>query len=353
MTLSCLLFPCLQKSVQQAGSGHNRPNDNATVKIKYSGRVKGSDKPFVDRSAEVQTIVLGSDPNLVWGLEEGIKNMHTGEHSTIFVSPQYGFGAVGNKDLGIPPHAALEFDVTLVEFTRGPDSSTMDFAAKLAHMESIKNFGNAVFKAGVSLDRAQKVYAKAMGVFPYIDSLDDAQKAQVHGVQLACISNVVITKMKQGDLEEVVKQATVGLGINPKHVKLLYNRALAYLKQGLLAEGEADLKTAAAADPSNADVARELKGVKARVKAIADKEKKAFGGFFGRVKLVSDEEEKAAAAAAEKARKEQEAKDADNMSDEDEDDVPEAGSAAPAAAPAAADAAAMDATATPADKPAA
>ena len=287
--------------------------------------------------------------------QEGIKNMHVGEQCTLFVAPSYGFGPAGSTALGIPANADLEFSVELVDFTRGKEGDSMDFPDKLAYMVSLKDYGNALFKAAVSLTRAQKAYAKAMAVFPYLESLDDASKASVQAVQLTCISNVVITKMKQGDLDEVVKQATVGLAINPKHVKLLYNRALAYLKQGLLAESEADLKVAAEADPSNKDVLKELALVKSKVKAIADKERKAFGGFFGRVKLVSDEEEKqakqqAAAAAAAAAAKEDSNMSDDDDEDEDEDDQPEPAAAAEAAVAAAAAAAA--APATDAEKPA-
>lgn len=310
----------VKKAVKVAGSGHNRPSDQSTVVVKYSGKVKGDAfEPFVTHMDAPVTLQLGKDASLVWGLEEGIKNMHVGERSSIFVAPSYAYGAVGDKALSIPPNAELEFDVELVSFERGPDSSTMDFDAKLAHMTALKDLGNAAFKAG-QLKRAQAAYAKAMGVFPYLEALEDAQKAAVTAVQLACISNVVITHVRGGALDEVVKQAGVGLALNPRHVKLLFNRGAAYNKQGLLAEAEADLKLAAETDPANQDVARELRAVKAKVKAIADKEKKAFGGFFGRVKLVSDEEEKKAADEAAKAQ----AKLTDDMSDDssDEEEAP-------------------------------
>jgi FK506-binding protein 4/5 len=318
----------VKKSVKVSGSGHNRPADQSTVVVKYEGKVAGAEKPFVSKMDAPVTLQLGRDASLPWGLEEGIKNMHIGERSTVYVAATpYGYGAAGDAALGVPPNAALEFDVELISFERGPDSSSMDFPAKLAHATSLKELGNAAFKAG-QLQRAVAAYTKAMQVFPYLGALDDEQKAQVSAVQLACISNIVIVKARQGDLDEVIKQAGVGLEQNPKHVKILFQRGLAYSKRGMLPEAEADLKLAAETDPKNADVARELRNVRAKVKAIHEKEKKAFGGFFGKVKLVSEEEEKAAelAAAKSKAAAAAAADDSD-MSDEEEPlpAVPQAG----------------------------
>jgi tetratricopeptide (TPR) repeat protein len=166
----------------------------------------------------------------------------------------------------------------------------MQFEDKLKHMVSLKDLGNGIFKAGVSLTRAVKVYSKAMTVFPYLEALEPEQKAEVEKVHLTCLSNIVVCKQKEGDLGEVIKQATVGLNMNPRHIKLLYLRGAAYAKQNQFPEAEADLKLAAEVDPNNKDVARELRNIKAKVRAIVEKEKKAFGGFFNKVKLVSEEE---------------------------------------------------------------
>jgi FKBP-type peptidyl-prolyl cis-trans isomerase len=339
----------VRKSVKQEGSGHNRPTDHSTVVVKYEGRVAGApadSKPFVSHMDAPVTLQLGKDATLAWGLEEGIKNMHVGERSTIFVNANpYGYGSAGNAELGVPANADLEFDVELVSFERGPDSSTMDFAAKLAHAVSIKDLGNLAFKSA-QLSRALKVYRKAIDVFPYLGSLDDEQKAQVTTMQLACMSNMAICYAKQGAVDKVIDQARAGLELNPKHVKLLFQRALALMKKGLLVEAEADLKAAQAADPSNKDVARELAAIKAKNKAIADREKKAFGGFFGKVKLVSDEEEAAAKRAAEAAAKSAAAAADDSEMSDDEEEAAEpaaAAEAAPAEAAAQAEAAAADA----------
>ena len=59
----------VKKSVTVVGSGYNRPNDNATVKVKFSGKVKGAHNNFVEQTAEPVEIKLGADPNTIWGLE--------------------------------------------------------------------------------------------------------------------------------------------------------------------------------------------------------------------------------------------------------------------------------------------
>jgi hypothetical protein len=336
----------VKKATSQPGTGHNRPNDNATVTLKYAGRVKGVDRPFVDHMAEPLTIKLCTDPQLVWGLEEGIKNMHIGEVAKIFVAPSYGFGEKGNAQLGITAGAELEFDVELIDMTKGPEAGELAFDAKLAYMTALKEFGNGVFKLGVNLDRAEKLYTKVVNVFPYEGSLTEDQKKQVDAVKIAAISNHTLCKLKAANWEAVVQHATAGLAVDPKHVKCLYYRAQAYNKLGQASEAESDLRTAQAADPSNKEVARELAAIKARLAAQAKKERTTFGGFFNKIQLVSEEEERQAEKerkeAEEKRKREAEAEE-DSSDEEPEADSDEpmkpaedAAAAAPAAVPASA-----------------
>jgi len=283
---------CVKKSIQQTGEGYNRPNDFATCTIKYTGRVKGSEKPFVDHSSEAVTVHLTQDTSLIWGLEEGVKNMLKGERSILFVSPMYGFGTRGDESLGAPPNFDLEFDVELLNFEKGKESFEMDYEGKRDRMKTLKDCGNAHFKLGIALDRAIKVYQKAINMFQYEDSLEDAQKNDIHALKVACISNVAVCKLKQGLIEEVVHQATAGLNIQPRHVKLLYLRGLAHNRQNQLVEAERDLKLAHEIDSKNVEVLRELRTLQSKQRAIKDKEKNLFGGFFNKVRLVSEEEEK-------------------------------------------------------------
>lgn len=102
------------KKIIKKGEGHNRPNENATVVVKYTAKVKETGHVFEEHK-EPTTIHLNSAKN-VYGFEEGVKNMYIGEHSVFTIQPSYAYGSTGKPDSQIPPHAVLEFDVELLSF---------------------------------------------------------------------------------------------------------------------------------------------------------------------------------------------------------------------------------------------
>jgi tetratricopeptide (TPR) repeat protein len=201
----------------------------------------------------------------------------------------------------------------------------MDFDAKLKYMTSLKEQGNTAFKQAFNLKRAEALYTKCVNTFPYEGALDDEQKKQVDGVKLSAMTNHTLCKVKSNDFSEqgVLGHSNAALAVDPKSVKALYYRGLAHSKMGHMANALSDFKAAAAIDPANKDVARELAALRAKNKAETDRERKAFGGFFGKVQLVSPEEEARAAKQAEDAALKKLQEDTDMNSDSDEADEEE------------------------------
>lgn len=52
----------------------------------------------------------------VEGLGLAFQNMHIGDHWTVYVPQELGYGATGCSDLGIPPYSTLIYDITLVDY---------------------------------------------------------------------------------------------------------------------------------------------------------------------------------------------------------------------------------------------
>jgi FKBP-type peptidyl-prolyl cis-trans isomerase len=87
------------------------------VQVHYVGTLARTGRRFDScrSAARPFQFVVGND-EVVEGFEEGVRGMRLGGRRRIEVPAPLGYGASGNPAAGIPPDAALVFDVTLVGF---------------------------------------------------------------------------------------------------------------------------------------------------------------------------------------------------------------------------------------------
>lgn len=78
---------------------------------------KYDDKVFEDRTVTF-TVGEGSEANIIDGVEHAVENLKKGETAKVIIKPQYAFGSDGNKELGIPPNATVEYLITLISFEK-------------------------------------------------------------------------------------------------------------------------------------------------------------------------------------------------------------------------------------------
>jgi len=206
----------IMKEFLKEGEGYNKPNDNATVTIRYSARidnVKSSadeKQPFgelVIKPHQEVTINMGEDLDMLAGMDQCLKHMLKGEKSVFFVKPKYGYGASGHAGLKIPPQAHLVYEIELVDFSKGMETWQMNFEQKLEAATHKKDQGNTLFKA----DRVQEALARydgAIRFFQYEGSLEEDQKTRVKNLKVTAHSNKAACKHKLGDHAGVVADAT-------------------------------------------------------------------------------------------------------------------------------------------------
>lgn len=100
--------------VQTPGEGAS-PNPGDRVAVRYRGQFPNGE--VFDESGEEPT-VLPVD-NVVPGFRNALLDMREGETRTVFLPPAQAYGILGSPGPGgqggIPPNAALEFEITLVE----------------------------------------------------------------------------------------------------------------------------------------------------------------------------------------------------------------------------------------------
>ncbi|KAG2423969.1 hypothetical protein HXX76_014908 [Chlamydomonas incerta] len=99
------------KTVTAPGSGWEQCQDMFEAKVSYSARVAGADKPFASAEDVAFSVAEGL---LVPAVRIAVKTMKRGEQVQLKVKPEYGFGAAGSSEYGVPPNADLEIDLTLL-----------------------------------------------------------------------------------------------------------------------------------------------------------------------------------------------------------------------------------------------
>ena len=105
-------------TITEPGEGPS-PTAADRVRIRYEGRY--ADGEVFDASGdEPAELPVGG---VVPGFREALLDMKVGESRTVYLSPELAYGLTGSPGPGgqggIPPNAALEFDITLVEIVEG------------------------------------------------------------------------------------------------------------------------------------------------------------------------------------------------------------------------------------------
>lgn len=105
-------------TITEAGEGPS-PSLGDRVRILYEGRFTDGEV-FDSSEGEPTELPVGG---VVPGFREALLDMNVGESRTIFLPPDLAYGLTGSPGPGgqggIPPNAALEFDITLVEIVEG------------------------------------------------------------------------------------------------------------------------------------------------------------------------------------------------------------------------------------------
>lgn len=105
-------------TITEPGTGPS-PTANDQVSIRYEGRFVNGE-PFDASGDEPATLPVGA---VVPGFRESLLDMKVGESRTVYLPPDLAYGLTGSPGPGgqggIPPNAALEFDITLVEIVQG------------------------------------------------------------------------------------------------------------------------------------------------------------------------------------------------------------------------------------------
>ena len=86
------------------------PVEGDTVQVNYSGRVKGKKTEFDKNDGGYPFEFTLGERKVVAGWESAVPKLRVGDHATLTLAPEFGYGETGDSD-DIPPNATLIFKV--------------------------------------------------------------------------------------------------------------------------------------------------------------------------------------------------------------------------------------------------
>ncbi|PNW79024.1 hypothetical protein CHLRE_09g398067v5 [Chlamydomonas reinhardtii] len=204
------------KSVTAEGSGWEQCQDLFEAKVSYSARVAGAEAPFA--SAEAVTFTV-SEGLLVPAVRVAVKTMKRGERVQLKVKPEYGFGAAGSSEYGVPPGADLEIELTLLGWNNVEYCNNENTVVKKTLVECDNEYRRPNEGASVTLRVTGKVLPDGPVFMKHGEGSElrfVTEEEQVpEGLELA------VMKMKKGETAVVtVNDPAYGYGDKPRTVSV-------------------------------------------------------------------------------------------------------------------------------------
>lgn len=153
----------VRRIILERGSNtdYYKPKEGAAVKAHVLGRYKG--RVFEDTDVEL-VLGEGSESGVIEGVEVGLADMKKNERVHLDILPSYAFGEEGSDKFDIPPRAAVEYEVRLLEFDKMKE--TWDYAniqERVDDAVSVKEKGTKYFREN-KFRLAHRVYTRALGI---------------------------------------------------------------------------------------------------------------------------------------------------------------------------------------------
>ena len=198
----------------------------------------------------------------VRGLELGAAAMRKGEVAELVCAAPYAFGAAGDADLGVPPGAAVRFEVRLFGWETTGRRELPGAAELVAWARRLKAVGAERCAAGRWAD-ARRLYAEGARVLGDADfdksayaagRLAPAARGDAADLALALWRNEALCCLKLDEWREAEAACSRVLDRRTQDAKALYRRGVARTRLGDVDGALADLRAASALEPDDRSI---------------------------------------------------------------------------------------------------
>lgn len=180
------------------------------------------------------------------------------------------------------------------DFTDEPKEPALPLPESLYRANSLKETGNAAFKAGNLLD-AKTAYRDAIKALqPHRlltpPAISDAEYVDLRSALVSLHGNSSMVAMKEEQWPDVIKAANEVLAIESDNIKSLYRRSVAYRRMGRLEDSKEGLQRVLQLDAANSAAKKELIEVTKELKLHHQKEKQSYNAMFSKGSIYDDRE---------------------------------------------------------------
>ncbi|XP_077558971.1 FK506-binding protein 59kD [Haemaphysalis longicornis] len=272
------------RSVITPGELYTNPKEGGTVKVHLKGTCDG--RVFEERDVEF-VLGEGETVGVVQGIEDGLLKFKKNEKSRLRIAPSKAFGAEGHADLGIPPNATVDYEVTLKAFENTKEAWEMETNEKIEQAEISKGKGTDFLK-GEKYQLALAKYRRAVGLVEHEDNLQGEQKERRDAVMLALQLNMALCHLKMDDPIEAIRACDKALDIDPRSEKGFFRRGLAHFATKEYAQAQKDFEEVLKIDANNKAARNQLSICTVKLKQQLERERQMYKHIFSRMAAQAD-----------------------------------------------------------------
>lgn len=266
----------LVKTTISAGKGEStRPQPGDEVIISFEGTTE--DGKVVDSDKECHLFVQEGD--VILGLDLTVALMELGEISSVTVDSQFAYGLMGRTP-DIQPNSNLKYRIELLDNLGSADFGTMPFKRRMEIAEQKRNRGNELFNRQ-DYGAAISSYTSAQNNLEQDSKLSEAEKFVLDQCLVKCLNNQAICQLKIDAYDAALKTCESVLKTDPKNVKAMFRKGKAQNLKGDYINAVKSLSEAFKLDPSNKEIAKELKEAKDKLTAEDKKCKDMYQKMLG------------------------------------------------------------------------
>lgn len=217
--------------------------------------------------------------NFVRGLDAALAGMRVGERASVTVDADAGWGACGNRHLGVPPNACLCYDVELLGAEAEPELWDLGFEQKLELAEWRRARGAVLYGRGHAYF-AHEEFLQGQRYLAFMLELTEADAERVRRAQAVSDLNCAATALRLGLERDALKHCAAVLAVDPPNAKAHYRAAQAHAALGDICAAEAACDALCAHHPADPDGPRLRLKIRAREEALARRQQRAYRRMF-------------------------------------------------------------------------
>ncbi|EDV27050.1 uncharacterized protein TRIADDRAFT_63767 [Trichoplax adhaerens] len=274
----------LKKATLVAGSGV-APKKGQLVTIKYSMHLSNAIVVLHDMESQ---FILG-EGEVIPALDLVVALMNVGETVCVFANSRYGYAQYGSSKHNVPQDADLEFEVTLIDVSDGPNITNMTEDERIGLGHRRRQYGNELFQ-DKNYFAAISCYTKALNVIePPIAIANPSDELQ--SIRAKCWNNLAAAQLKIEAYDAAAKSCKNVLLVEENNVKAWFRQAKIYAAKGDLETALDSMKKAYSLDPSSKLISDEYAALKQRVTCDRKKEREIYRRMVGGTKKLTKQED--------------------------------------------------------------